>query len=77
MRDHCESNEIWAETTRILRSHIFDCDLQIKGPGTKINIGPLTNMPRFLQKLEHCSDKNAEKKKPFETIQEKNERVRS
>ena len=33
-------------------------DLQIKGP---VSItGPLANMSRFLQKLEHCSCENAE-----------------
>jgi hypothetical protein len=48
IRDHCDINGIQAETTRILRSQIFDCDLQIRGYGS--NAGPLTNMSRFLQK---------------------------
>jgi len=46
MRDHCESNGIWAEIGRILRSPIFDCDLQIRGPG--FNDSMLSNMSRFL-----------------------------
>ena len=58
MRDNYDNNGIWTDKARILRSHIFDRDLQIRGPGS--NDGPLTNMSRFLQKLEHCSGENAE-----------------
>jgi hypothetical protein len=46
MRDHCSSNELWAQTTNILRSKVFVCNLQIRGHGS--NDGPLTNMSRFL-----------------------------
>ena len=42
IRDHYDNNSVWAETSKILRSQIFDCDLQIRGLGS--NIGPLTNM---------------------------------
>ena len=58
MRNRFDSNVIWVETGRILRSHIFHRDLQIRGPGS--NDGPLTSMPRFLHNLEHCSGENAE-----------------
>ena len=44
---------------KILRSKLFDRDLQIKGPMS--TTCPLANMSRFLQKLEHCSGENAEK----------------
>ena len=54
MRDNCDSSGIWAETTSItLRTHIFDCDLQIRGLGS--NVGSLTNVSRF-----RCSGENAE-----------------
>jgi len=58
MRVHCDINGIWAEIGRNLRAQIFDCDLHIRGPDS--NVGPLTNMSRFLRKLEHCSGENAE-----------------
>ena len=55
-RDFCVSNIIWTELVKILRSKIFNRDLQIKGP---ISIpGSLASMSRFLQKLEHCSGEN-------------------
>jgi len=44
---------------KILRSKIFDRDLQIKR--SMSTIGLLANMSRFLHKLEHCSGENAEK----------------
>ncbi len=58
MRDQCERNGIRAETAKILRSQIIECDLHIRGLGP--SVGPLTNMSRFLQNLEHCSGDNAE-----------------
>jgi len=66
MRDQCGINGIWAEIAIILRSQIFECDLQIRGPGS--NDGTLTNMSRFLQKLEHCSGENAEVLQKYTTI---------
>jgi hypothetical protein len=57
MRGHCDNNVIWGETSRIVRSQICDCDLQIIGP--RPNDGPLTNISRFLHKLEHCSGEKA------------------
>ena len=45
MRDYCDSNNIWTELVKILRSKIFDRDSQIKGPVSII--GPLANMGRF------------------------------
>jgi hypothetical protein len=49
MRDHYGRNEIRAETTiKILRSQIFDYDLQIRGHGS--NVGPLSNTSRFRHK---------------------------
>ena len=32
MRDYNDSNKIWTEVVKILRSKMFDRDLQIKGP---------------------------------------------
>ena len=32
MRDHGDSNNIWVELVKSLRSKIFDRDLRIKGP---------------------------------------------
>jgi hypothetical protein len=58
MRDNYEINKIWAESARNIRSRIFECELQFRGPGS--NASPLTNMSRFLQKLEHRSVENAE-----------------
>ena len=58
MRDYGDSNNIWTEGAKILRSKVFDRDLQIKGPVSFT--GPLANMSRFLHKLEHSSDENAE-----------------
>jgi hypothetical protein len=59
MRDFSDNNIIWIEVVKILRSKMFDRDLQIKGPMS--TTGPLANMYRFLQNLEHCSGENAEK----------------
>jgi hypothetical protein len=58
MRDFNDSNKIWLESAKLLRSRVFDRDLQIKE--SVIKTGPLANMSRFLQKLEHCSGDNAE-----------------
>jgi len=45
MRNHGDSNNIWAKLVKIMRSKIFDRDLQIKGP---VSITcPLANMSRF------------------------------
>ena len=57
MRDYGDSNNIWTKLVKILRSKIFDRDLQLKGPVSII--GPLANMSWFLQKLEHCSGESA------------------
>ena len=59
MSDYSDSNKVWIEFIKILRSKMFDRDLQIKGPIS--TTGPLANMSRFLQKLEHCSGENAKK----------------
>jgi hypothetical protein len=55
MRDYGDSNKIWTELVKILRSKILDRDLQIKRPVSTTS--PLANISRFLQKLEHCSGK--------------------
>jgi len=60
MRDYSDSSKVWAELVKILRSKMFDRDLQIKGPMSIA--GPLANMSRFLQKLEHCFGENAKNK---------------
>jgi uncharacterized protein YajQ (UPF0234 family) len=59
MRDYSDSNKAWTELVNILRSKIFDRDLQIKGPMSTTS--PLANIFPFMQKLEHCSGENAEK----------------
>ena len=59
MIDYGDSNKVWTELVKILRSKMFDLDLQIKGPMP--TTCPLANMSRFLQKLERCSGENAEK----------------
>ena len=59
MRDYSDSKKVWKEEVKILRSKIFDRDLEIKGPISTTD--PLDNMSRFLKKLEHCSGENAEK----------------
>ena len=58
MRDYGDSNNIWTKLVKILRSKIFDRNLQIKGPVSTTS--PLANMSQFLQKLENCSGENAE-----------------
>jgi hypothetical protein len=58
-RDFSDSNKVWTELVKILRSKVFDCDLQIKGPMS--TTCPLANMSHFWQKLEHCSGENADK----------------
>jgi hypothetical protein len=47
-RDYGDSNKIWTELVKILRSKMFDRVLQIKGPMSTTS--PLANMSRFLQK---------------------------
>ena len=59
MRDYSDSNTIWTEFVKILRSKIFDRDLQIKRP--MLTTVPLADMFRLLQKLEHCFGENAER----------------
>jgi len=59
MRDYGDSNKVWKELVKILRSKIFYLDLQIKGPMSTTS--PLANMSRISQKLEHCSGENAKK----------------
>ena len=57
IRDYSDSKKVWTGLVEILRYKMVDRDLHIKGP---ISItGPLVNMYRFLQKLEHCSGENA------------------
>jgi hypothetical protein len=58
MRDFSDSNKIWIESAKLLRSKVFDRDLLIKE--SVVNTGPMANMARFLQKLEYCSGDNAE-----------------
>jgi hypothetical protein len=58
MRDYNDNNKTWTEVVKILRSKMFDRDLQIKGPMS--TTCPLANMCRLSQKLEHCSSENAE-----------------
>ena len=59
------------ETTLILRSQIFELDLQIKEYG--FNAGPLSNMSRFLQKTRALlRRKRRGFAQPFETVQVKN-----
>ena len=48
MRDYIDNNKIWTEVVKILRSKMFDRDLQIKGP--MCTTGPLANMYRFFAK---------------------------
>ena len=45
MRDYNDNNKIWTEAVKILRSKMFDRDLQTKGPMS--TTGPLANMHRF------------------------------
>jgi hypothetical protein len=58
MRDHDDSNGIWAKTIRIMRSKIPDEALQL--PDLSGRSGVTANMPRFLQKLELCNGENPE-----------------
>jgi hypothetical protein len=70
MRDHCDSNGIWAETTRNLRSQIFDCELQLRGHGFKV--GSLTNISRFLKETRTLLRRERRSvAQPFETVQVK------
>ena len=57
MKDYGDSDNIWTELVKILRSKVFDRDLQIKRHVSTTS--PLANMSRFLLKLEHCSGENA------------------
>ena len=57
MWDYSDLNKVWTEVIKILRSQMFDRDLKIKGPIP--TTGPLADMSRFLQNLEHCSGENA------------------
>ena len=58
MRDHDDSNGIWAETVRIMRSNATDEALQL--PNSIAHSGVTTNLSRFLQKLELCTVENPE-----------------
>ncbi len=58
MRDHDDSNGIWAETIRIMRSKILDEAFQL--PDVSGRSGATANMSRFLQKLELCNGENLE-----------------
>jgi hypothetical protein len=57
MRDYGDISKVWSELVKILRSKIFDRDLQIKG--SMSTTGPLAAMSRFLHNLEYCSGENA------------------
>jgi hypothetical protein len=59
MRDYIDSNKVWTELVKILRSKMSDREIHINGPMS--TTCPLANMSRFLQSLEHCSGENAEK----------------
>ena len=58
MRDHDDSNGIWAETGRIMRRKVSDEALQL--PDSTGHLGVTTNLSRFLQKLELCTGENQE-----------------
>ena len=66
MRDYGDINKVWTELVKILRSEVFDRDLQIKGPMSIA--GPLANTSRVFQKLEHCSGENEKITQPPKTI---------
>ena len=59
VRDYGDDNKVLTELVKILRSEIFDRDLQMKG--IMSTTGPLASMSWFLHKLQHCSGENAEK----------------
>ena len=58
MRDHDDSNGIWAETTRIMKERVSDEALQL--PDSTSHSSRTTNLSRFLEKLELCTSENAE-----------------
>ena len=58
MRDHDDSNGIWAETIRIMKSKILDEAFQL--PDVSGRSGATANLSRFLQKLELCNGENPE-----------------
>ena len=58
MKDHDDSNVIWAETVRIMRSKIPDEAFKL--PDLSGRSGVNTNLSRFLQKLELCNGENPE-----------------
>jgi hypothetical protein len=57
IRDHDDSNHIWAETIRIMRSRVSDEPLQL--PNSYGYKNTTSNLSRFLHKLELCSGENA------------------
>ena len=56
MRDHNDSNGIWAETIRIMRSKVSHEALRL--PDSSGNSGVSTNLSRFLLKLGLCNGEN-------------------
>ena len=58
MRDHDDSNGIWAEIMRMRRSRVSDEALRL--PNSSNHPNPTPSLSRFLQKLELRSGKNAE-----------------
>jgi len=58
MRDHDDTNGIWTETIRIMRSRVSDQALQL--PDSSGHPNATSNMSRFLQKLDFSSGENAE-----------------
>ncbi len=70
MRDHNDSNGIWAKTVRIMRS-IPDEAFQL--PDLSGRLGVTANLSRFLQKLELGNGENSEidPSRPFKTAETK------
>ena len=58
MRDHDDSNGIWAEIARIMKSEVSEEALQL--PDSTGHPGATTDLSRFLQKLELCTGENPE-----------------
>ncbi len=48
MRDHLDNNGVWAETTKLLRSKVFDRDLQISDTAFRV-VNAQPNLSHFLQ----------------------------
>jgi len=57
IRDHDDSNGIWAEAVRIMRSRVSDEALQL--PNSYGHSNATSNLSRLLQKLELYTGENA------------------